>query len=151
MLKCFILLAAASPDPIDKTPVPMPEGGTNNFASLQIRDILLICGAALAMACVLFIWAYVTRKDRQKAFAASHGARILTEQGHSSSHGHGHGRKVRIRKRRRDHPDNMGRNPTLAEAGGLPPLRPDEPESPLPAASGPPPAQSEAPPQSQAT
>jgi hypothetical protein len=37
--------------------------------------------------------------------------------------------KVRMRRRRSRHPDNLPRNPTLAEAGGLPPAR-DEPAEP---------------------
>jgi hypothetical protein len=35
--------------------------------------------------------------------------------------------RPRVRRRRRDHPENLRRNPTLQETGGLPPLRPDEP------------------------
>jgi hypothetical protein len=35
-----------------------------------------------------------------------------------------------LRKRRPDHPDNLPRNPTLGETGGLPPVRPDEPAQP---------------------
>jgi len=37
-------------------------------------------------------------------------------------------KKVRVRKRRRQHPENYPRNPTLGETGGLPPVRPEDPE-----------------------
>jgi hypothetical protein len=32
------------------------------------------------------------------------------------------------RKRKPEHPDNWGRNPTLGETGGLPPVRPESSE-----------------------
>lgn len=38
-------------------------------------------------------------------------------------------KRVRVRRRRRrENPDNFPRNPTLGETGGLPPLRPEEPD-----------------------
>jgi len=128
MLKWLLLLGAAIPDPIQDAPVPLTDNRTSNLSSFQMRDILLICGAAVAMGLVLFLWAYLTRKNRQQEAAASRGARILSRPDRDHSEHHGRKGRVRMRKRRRDHPESWGRNPTLAEAGGLPPLRPEEPE-----------------------
>ncbi len=138
MLKILSLLAAADANPLTPSPPPVLEGGkeTYNLLTSQMRDVFLICGAALVVGLVLFLWAYLTRKDRQTANAMARGSRILTRperrssQRHSEGHSEHQGRRVRIRKRRREHADNFGRNPTLAEAGGLPPLRPEEPEPP---------------------
>jgi hypothetical protein len=133
MLKLLSLLAAAAPDRLAPESLPLPESKTSNLTTFQTLDLLLICGAALVMALILFLWAYLTRKNRQQEVADDRGARILTRpdthHSHHSSH-HRHARKVRIRKRRVESEEAFGRNPTLAEAGGLPPLRPEEPEPP---------------------
>jgi hypothetical protein len=126
-----VLLFAASGmiDPLEDT--PLPQHPPDTFFSSQMRDILLIIGAALIMALILFLWAYLTRKGRQSHSASSRGTRLIyrSERG-SSSDGQKHRRR---RKRRPDHPDNLPRNPTLAEAGGLPPLRPEDPQPDPPA------------------
>jgi hypothetical protein len=69
----------------------------------------------------LFFWAYWTRRDPRRK--AADGARVLYR---SEDRANG---KVKVRKRRRRHPENLPRNPTLAEAGGLPPAR-EEPVEP---------------------
>jgi hypothetical protein len=146
MMKFLPTLLAAVTGPLERnTPAFDPtasDARTNNLFTSQTRDLFLICGAALAMALVLFLWVYLTRKDRQKEMASARGARMLVPPEPRSSERRG--RKVRVRKRRADHPDNLGRNPTLAEAGGLPPLRPDEPEPPPEDSAQPPPYRPEA-------
>lgn len=120
----FLLAAATGLDSLDSSPLP-PQGPGNLFFS-QWRDVLLIAGAALLMGLTLFLWAFLTRRRRQRNFSSARGSRVIfrAEKGEPSGHHHGHGR----RRRRRDHSDRLSRNPTLAEAGGLPPLRPEDPE-----------------------
>ncbi len=132
-----LLIAAASAfDPLDQTPVPTSSSGSG--LSTSLRDILIVVGAALLMALILFLYFFLTRKDRQRNAGSARGTRLVyrTEKELSS----GSGRHKQRRKRRRAHSDNLPRNPTLAEAGGLPPLRPAEPEpepEPGPAAESP--------------
>jgi hypothetical protein len=122
------LLLAASDllNPLEES--PLPSRSTNTWFTSQMRDVLLVVGAALIMALVLFLWAFLTRKNRQRHSATSRGTRLIyrSEKGAVSSDG----RRRRVRKKRREHPDNLPRNPTLAEAGGLPPLRPEDPSPP---------------------
>lgn len=93
---------------------------------MAMRDMLLLGGVVLVLANLLFLWAYLTHKRRRRHH---HGhSRALYQAEPGSHEGHGPA-KFRRKRRRREHPDNLPRNPTLAEAGGLPPVRPEEPPS----------------------
>jgi hypothetical protein len=100
---------------------------------LVLSDVLLILGAVLAISLGLFVWARYIRKPRQER---SRPYEIPTPQTvpqddsdeGGSTRSHSRHRRHRRRHRRRDH---RKRNPTLAEAGGLPPARDAvPPESP---------------------
>jgi hypothetical protein len=117
MLKLYTLLAQAT-DPLNLAPTPAEPG---RVLGLAVKDLLLVIGAVLVVGAILFLWAYWTRRDPRRK--AEKGARVLY---HSNRQAEG---KVRMRRRRSRHPDNLPRNPTLAEAGGLPPAR-DEPAEP---------------------
>jgi FtsZ-interacting cell division protein ZipA len=107
---------------------------------LALTDILLIVGAALTVALLLILWALYRRKSRRHRHhrhhrhSGNHQPPTETdsdqtdneespeeEEEEESAHYHQHHRR---RVRRRDH---RQRNPTLAETGGLPPIRPAEP------------------------
>jgi hypothetical protein len=97
------------------------------------RETLLVIVAILTVAATVFVWAAFVRK-RPKEIRSS---RVIAEPGRKSGRYGSSGRRRR-RKRRPNHPDNFGRNPTLAETGGLPPPRPDEPPpSPTPSQPSP--------------
>src|ERR1051325_1674833 len=93
------------------------------------HDALLIVGLGLLLGLVLFFVVYATRGKRARRNGVVLASRVLYKQepisGESSSG------RTRIRKRRRSHPDNLPRNPTLGETGGLPPLRPENPSEPV--------------------
>jgi hypothetical protein len=113
MLKVYVLLAQAEFDQI-----PKPSGAPGLSLS---RELLLVAGIIFGLAAILFLWAYWTRRDpRRKAEA---GNRVLYP---AESRKDG---KMKVRRRRSRHPNNLPRNPTLAEAGGLPPVR-EEPAEP---------------------
>jgi hypothetical protein len=88
----------------------------------------------LAHAALLFFWAFFLRKRPKTA----RGSFVVTRADKHSDEAYGSSGRRRRRKRRADHPSNWGRNPTLSETGGLPPPRPEEPESPPPAQTSPP-------------
>jgi hypothetical protein len=113
------LLAQVGVNPLERTPM---QQHTSRIFGLTIRDALLIFGAGLALAIVLFLWAYLTRKKHRHR--SEFGSPVLTKADKHSS-----GRQ-RVRRRRSGHPANLPRNPTLGETGGLPPIRPEEPIEP---------------------
>ena len=113
MLKLHVLLAQFGPGELPKAPVP------NGMFGLSLREVLLVVGVIVALASILFLWAYLTRRNPRRK--AEKGVLYRSDE---RSEG-----KVKVRKKRSRHPDNLPRNPTLAEAGGLPPPR-EEPAEP---------------------
>jgi hypothetical protein len=103
-------------------------GATPKLFGMGLRDTLLILGAALALGLMLFLWVYLTRKQRPSH--NSHGSLILVKRDKHRSRESSPSTRRRRRRRRPDHPDGLPRNPTLQETGGLPPPRPDEPAEP---------------------
>jgi hypothetical protein len=82
------------------------------------RDAILIFGTLTLVVLIMVIWAIYFRKRRRDR---SHDY----EYPSGSANGEASSQKRRKwRRRRRDH---RPRNPTLAETGGLPPARSDEP------------------------
>ena len=98
--------------------------GRNN--DLLSSETGLVLGAILLLAAIIFFWAFFFRKRPKH----SHGSLILERARKTSKETADSSSGRKRKKRRPGHPDNWGRNPTLDEAGGLPPLRQDEPEIP---------------------
>jgi hypothetical protein len=87
-------------------------GSTSGLAVLLI--------AVMAVTLLVVIWAAFLRK-RHKPVTGWH----MHYSGGPTGKGSGEaGRRGRRRRRQRDH---RPRNPTLAETGGLPPARPEQP------------------------
>lgn len=123
MLTLNLLLAALQPAPVDLKPRAASPG-----ADGELRDILLIVGVSLVLGLSLFLYVYMTRRNRRTN--ATTGARALyraekkrpgAEIRHENKH----------RKRRRRKEEFEQRNPTLGETGGLPPMRTEEPAEPV--------------------
>ena len=89
-------------------------------------DTGLILAASLVVAAALFFWAFFLRKRPE----SRRGSLVLERAKRESPERYGSSGRRRRRKRRPDHPENLPRNPTLAEIGGLPPPRPEEPDPP---------------------
>jgi len=92
-------------------------------------DFFLILGIGSLLALVLFFVVYLTRGKRARRAGVVRSSRVLY-RGEASSRESSSGR-MKIRKKRKSHPDNLPRNPTLGETGGLPPLRPENPSEPV--------------------
>ena len=119
----FLLAAAGGLNPFE--PPPLEYQPTRIFG-VTMRDAFLIVGAALVLGLVLFLWVYLTRKDRRHR--AEYDGQVLMQ---SDGAPHRHRRRRRRRHHRgEDRPEGGRRNPTLQETGGLPPVRPDEPAGP---------------------
>jgi hypothetical protein len=125
MLSLKWILAAADPQGAEQLPqhpgIFHTDGGSH--------DAFLIIGVGLLLALLLFFLVYLTRGKRARRNGVVRSSRVLYKQEpgpRESSSG-----RVKIRKRRKSHPDNLPRNPTLGETGGLPPLRPENPSEPV--------------------
>jgi hypothetical protein len=91
-------------------------------------DVLKVFAAVLLVSLLLFLWArFVRRPSRRRAEhykypePAAAGSTEATEETEVEHHAH---HRRRYRKRKHEH---RGRNPTLAEIGGLPPVRDADP------------------------
>jgi hypothetical protein len=106
MSDCLMALVAAGAEVLDLQPGGVPKTGSTAPVA---RDVFLILSAAAVLALFLFLAVKVYFRGK----TASADARGGGGQGGS--------------RRRREH---RPRNPTLAETGGLPPIRPGGPPGP---------------------
>lgn len=119
------LFAGISFDVLNPTSAPV-----NGPARVVFSDLLLILAAALALTLVLLLWAKYFRKSksvgsRSVILSAPRETEDEEEEEHAGHSGHRH-----RRKRKRKKHDHRSRNPTLAETGGLPPMRGEGPPPP---------------------
>jgi|DewCreStandDraft_4_1066084.scaffolds.fasta_scaffold169620_2 hypothetical protein len=114
------LLAAAGG--LGRSPFEPPplEYQPQRVLGMATKDILLIVGASAVLALVLFLWVYLTRKERRHR--SQYGGRVIYR---NRGDGHRSGQRRR-RRRHRTEEEELRRNPTLQETGGLPPPRPDD-------------------------
>ena len=94
-------------------------------------DVLIVLGAIVAMALIVFFCVLSFRKDGKRGHKHHHHHRKSYREQFQTTTG---GIKELIRQhRRRSHREHRPLNPTLAQTGGLPPLREEkEPPSPPP-------------------
>ena len=121
MLSLLLLLAQI--DPIDNMLKPQAPSKTSSFS---FQDGLLVMAIITGLAAVLFLWVYFTRRKPRRHLETS--AKVIYRDEHGSTTPSLP--RPKHRKRRRAHPDNLPRNPTLGETGGLPPIRSEEPNGP---------------------
>jgi hypothetical protein len=129
MLKLPLLLAQIDSKEIEE----LRNAAKTSRPQLWGTDITVILGILLALAAILFFWAFFLRQRPTSA----RGSLVVQRLDKNSRETHGSSGRRKRRKRRADHPSNWARNPTLSETGGLPPPRPEEPEEPPPASSAP--------------
>lgn len=93
-----------------------------------MKENLIIFGALLLVSLLLLGWALLSRKKRRRA------ARREERRHRRSTFQNARKGVSEIKELVRDHSrrrrQHRPRNPTLAETGGLPPLRRDEPPPP---------------------
>ncbi|HLH57485.1 MAG TPA: hypothetical protein VKY92_28150 [Verrucomicrobiae bacterium] len=107
--------------------------GAWHWMGLTLSELLVLLGAVALVTLGLIVWAvYIRKPPRQH----SHRYRYPTGQptpadaNAVSETEDGSGKRYRRKRRRRR--EHRPRNPTLAETGGLPPLRAEQPQDPLP-------------------
>jgi len=107
-----------------------------HWMGLSVKELAILLGAVTTVTLLLVIWAVYFRKKPRRHHHHHHDHDSSSEEVEpakysdaGSAEGESGRRYRRKRRRRRDH---RPRNPTLAETGGLPPLRTDRPADPLP-------------------
>lgn len=116
-------------------------GGAAKSGALVASDVLILLGFIAAVVGILVLTVYLAmqlRKNRKSeldrqirgehlpARQSASGRNGSDEEGQGSEPGRSSRR--RVRRRRRDH---RPRNPSLAESGGLPPVRPEDSVPPI--------------------
>jgi hypothetical protein len=98
------------------------------------RERLTIFGAIGAVTLLLLLWAMFLRKKRRQHHTHHHSRRHTPEaDGMAEAPRRRQSDPPQEKRRRRhSHRRRRPRNPTLAETGGLPPLRPEDPSEPAP-------------------
>jgi len=111
----------------DTIPVanPMPPG---------LVDLFIVLGAVVLVALVVFFWVFLFRKDGKRRRKHHHHHHHHRKSYREELQKNASGIKEFIRqRRRRHHHEHRPINPTLAQTGGLPPLRDaDQPPPPAP-------------------
>jgi uncharacterized membrane protein YccC len=107
---------------------------TDNWHRLSLfrREPMLLGGTVLALCLAISLWLILTSKRRQRrARHHSHRSRQFGMNPGTTNEDPALAmpRRRKWRRRRRDH---RPRNPTLAETGGLPPIRRDGPSQTAP-------------------
>ena len=95
----------------------------------------LILGAIGLVSLLALGWAAFFRKRSRRRHSHHHGHRHSSEQTETeveSKEADAPAPPEERRHRRRSHHRHLPRNPTLAETGGLPPIRPEDPPEPEP-------------------
>jgi len=98
-------------------------------------DIMIVLGVILAVALAVFFWAVIFRKEgtSRRKHHHHHHHHHRTSYREQFKIGVGGIKELFRRHRHRRHRHHRQINPTLAETGGLPPLRgPDKPPPPPP-------------------
>jgi hypothetical protein len=95
---------------------------------LYLGDTLVVFLVGGAIFAALAVWAIYRRRRRKRVTGGDKVYRPSQSTAEEAAHAEELRRRYKRRVRRREH---RGRNPTLAETGGLPPVR-SEPESDSP-------------------
>jgi hypothetical protein len=116
----------AAQDPAEVLGPPTAHSRTN-LTGLQITDLLVVISCILVILTILIVWAVFIRKPksdlgRTRVYRSHHHAEVEERDDGTIR------KRKRHKKQRRAH---RQRNPTLSEAGGLPPLRPDQTHPPV--------------------
>ena len=112
-------------NPRDITELDPNIGRGSGRSSEFWMDFGIIVGAALIVTAGFVIWARYFRSRRRRRFSK---ATQIMGNDHEREHADG---EEAPRRRRRNHGEHYTRrNPTLAQTGGLPPLRAESDETP---------------------
>ncbi len=102
------------------------------------REAIIVCGALTVVTLLVLVWAIFIRKRRRRHHSHHHwhhphrGADESAETEPAQTTAADPALAPKRRKWRHRRREHRGRNPTLAETGGLPPIRKEEGSGPAP-------------------
>ena len=99
------------------------QAAPRNLLGMRASDMILIMSIAVMLSLALIIWAVFIRKPKEKEERVYHSRPYVEERDDGTIR-----KRKKHRRRRRDH---RQRNPTLAEVGGLPPVKTDPTPPPI--------------------
>ena len=109
----------------------LPSSGSH-WMGLTLKELLILLGAVSIVTLAVFIWAaYIRKGPRRHSHHHHHHSHSSSASPPESPDVGANGEK-RYRRKRRRRREHRPRNPTLAETGGLPPVRTEHPPEPLP-------------------
>jgi type VI protein secretion system component VasK len=100
-----------------------------------LLEWIIILGAIGLVTLLALGWAAFFRRRSRRRHSHHHGHRHSsqpTDTEVASNEADASAPREKRRHRRRSHHRYLPRNPTLAETGGLPPIRPEDPPEPKP-------------------
>lgn len=109
-----------------------------HWMGLTLKELLILLGAVGLVTLLLVLWAVYIRKAPRRHSHNHHHHRHHSEDQDNTSNvtqdpeTEGNSEPRYRRKRRRRRREHRPRNPTLAETGGLPPIRSERPPGPVP-------------------
>lgn len=112
--------------------------GAWRLMGLTMKELLLLLGAVALVTLLIVLWAVYLRKrpgDRSHRHRHRHHHHPSSAESDSLSANNGDPEETsekRYRRKRHRRREHRPRNPTLAETGGLPPMRAERPSDPLP-------------------
>ncbi len=108
--------------------------GASRWMGLSLTELMMVLGAVSVVTLCIFIWAaYIRKRPRERSHRHHHRSHSQADpNGKPASFESEQDSERRYRKKRRRRREHRPRNPTLAETGGLPPLRTERPVDPLP-------------------
>jgi FtsZ-interacting cell division protein ZipA len=107
--------------------------GASHWMGLTLKELLILLGAVTIVTLFLVVWAVYLRKTPHQHSHRHYSYPEGDQQNKSSSVTESEDLdEKRYRRKRRRRREHRPRNPTLAETGGLPPLRSEHPQDPLP-------------------
>ena len=119
----------------DAEPIDLP--GAKGWPADARFDVFAVVGALALIVLLVLVWAVVIRKPRRRHHRHGHhhhGSRQWGMNPDAQPEAEAApGEKPAETRRRRRRREHRSRNPTLAETGGLPPIRAEKPPGDSPA------------------
>jgi hypothetical protein len=121
----------------DLTPKDLMEAKLRAKSSAWTTEVAIVCGAIGILTLLLLVWAFFIRKRARRGRPRYQPPPSATQPARNRVSTNGNDLEMGAqensipreerRKKRRRRRAHRPRNPTLAETGGLPPVRPNEP------------------------
>ena len=119
-----IMPVLAATDPAEILKIPSNQA-PSNITGMHFTDVLIVIAVSLAILISLIAWALFIRKPKSET------TRVRVHKSHDETEELDDGSLRKRKKHKKQRRAHRTRNPTLSEAGGLPPMRTDDTPPPI--------------------